>query len=83
MTTSVKWVIMKITDEPAILVLQVQLEMGVSYMGGGYIKKIQDFVAVSYRIILMTHSAQNFAKSIKCVYIYKPHFDYIVLHLGI
>lgn len=69
MTTSVKWVIMKITDEPAILVLQVQLEMGVSYMGGSCIKKIQDFVAVSYRIVLMTHSAQNFAKSIK-LYIY-------------
>lgn len=69
MTTSVKWVIMKITDEPAILVLQVQLEMGVSYMGGGCIKKIQDFVAVSYRIVLMTHSAQNFAKSIK-LYLY-------------
>lgn len=76
MTTFVKWVIMKITDEPAILVLQVpQLETGVSYRGGGCIKKFR----ISYRVILMTWTtASQCTKFCKIyntymwIYIYNP-----------
>lgn len=75
MTTFVKWIIMKITDEPAILVLQVpQLEMGVSYMGGGCIKKITGFCCCfiqDYLNGLLPHSAQNSAKNTRTyIYIY-------------